>query len=84
METKKPETPKLLDNFKPINSSNLVAAAYDPETKLTQVEFKNGVYQYEGLNADEFAQFEATFQTKDSSGGFFHDKIKKLPFVKVK
>ncbi len=84
MNEQKTETPKLLDNFKPVNSSNIKAAAYDAASGVCQVEFANGVYQYEGLSASDFADFEKTFQTKDSSGGFFHSKIKPLKFTKIK
>jgi hypothetical protein len=69
-------------NFLPIKSSNLIAASYDGVSKC-QVQFKNGTYEYEGVTPETWKQFSATFQSAESSGSYFNQNIKSLPFVKV-
>jgi hypothetical protein len=68
--------------FSSIKSSNLVAARHDGKDKC-QVQFKNGTYEYEGVSPEMYAQFEATFQTEESSGKFFQKNIRPLKFKKL-
>ena len=69
--------------FQTIESSNLDSAAYDGADKC-QVKFKSGgVYEYSGVKPETWKEFEATFQTKDSSGKFFRTHIQKPEFKKL-
>jgi hypothetical protein len=75
-----------MSNFKPIVSSNLAAAAYDPATQQLVVRFKNGTaYRYQGVSPKLFADFEATFDGRDgrSAGGFFAKQIRFLTNEKI-
>ena len=78
----KRKTPMPKPNFLPIKSSNLIAASYDGVSKC-QIQFKNGTYEYEGVTPEIWKRFQATFQSGESSGEFFSQNIKSLPFVKV-
>lgn len=72
----------MTENLKPINSSNLEAAAYDEETRVLTVEFKNGSkYKYPEFPLDLYKDFEATFSGENgkSAGKFFYAKIRHLP-----
>lgn len=52
-------------------------AGYDAAKKLLTVEFKGGAkYQYEDVPEDVWKKFNATFQSEDSSGAFFHKHIR--------
>lgn len=57
----------------PVASSNIASVGHDPETNTLEVEFKNGgVYQYEGVSADE----HGALASADSIGSHFHKNIK--------
>lgn len=69
--------------FQPIKSSNLLEAAHDGTDKC-RVKFANGVYENtKPVSAEDFKRFAATFQTKDSSGSYFHKNLKQFEFKKV-
>ena len=73
-----------MPKLQPIRSNNLVAASYDPQTKVAIVQFKNDVfYQYSGVSPAVWAGFEATFNTKASSGNYLAKNIKSLPFERL-
>ena len=60
-------------NRKPVDSSNIKAVGYDPESKTLEVEFQSGaVHAYEGVPADK----HAAFIKAKSAGGFFHTHIR--------
>lgn len=75
---------------KPVKSSNIVSAGYDPETGRAEIEFKPSkpggkscIYVCEGgVTLDEWKAFEKTFQTKDSSGSHFHRHLKSKAWSK--
>lgn len=73
--------------WKPIVSSNLAAAAYDPESQELLVKFKNsGAYRCEKpVIPAVWAEFEKEFDGEEgrSAGKFFNSKLKPLGFVKV-
>jgi hypothetical protein len=72
--------------FKPIVSSNLDAAAYDPKAKVLVIRFKNGTsYRYPKFPQDLWKKFEKTFDGKDgrSAGKFFFAEIRQLPSEKI-
>lgn len=71
-----------MKNFKPIKSGNLVEAAHDGENTM-QVRFKNGLYEYSGVSPEKYREFEATFQTEASSGKFFSQNFRKMPYKKI-
>lgn len=68
--------------YEPIKSSNLQEAAYDGVSKA-RVKFKNGTYEYEGVTPKIWEEFSATFQSSESTGNYFNQFIKPLPFKKV-
>jgi hypothetical protein len=54
-----------LGQFKPIVSSNLQSAAYDPAARVAHVRFKNGTeYKYEKFPNVLWKSFEMTFDGK--------------------
>lgn len=69
--------------MKPIKSSNLQGASYDAENQTLQVQFKNGIYEYSDVSPELYANFEATFDTDESSGKFFNQFIKQKPYKKL-
>lgn len=74
------------NQFKPIMSSNLEAASYDPQTKELIVKFKNGTaYKYPDVPVKTYVEFENTFDGANgkSAGKFFNAYIKHLPFEKI-
>lgn len=71
-------------NMKPVKSSNIVSAGYDPQAKQVIVDFKGGSsYVYEGVPPDVYENFEKTFQEDASSGRYLNQNIKQYPFKKV-
>ena len=44
---------------KPVKSTNVKAVGYDAETKVLEVEVKNGVYQYAGVQPEMYADLLA-------------------------
>ena len=69
-------------NFISVESSNLSAVGYDPDTQELQVQFKNGgIYSYEGVPH----QTHADLVSAESIGSAFHKLIKSgpYPFKKV-
>lgn len=67
------------NNWQSIVSTNLSSARYDPDAKVCEVKFKGGGhYAYEGVAPEDWAAFEATFHTEESSTAFFRNNIKSL------
>ena len=58
--------------MKPVSSSNMLSAGYDPDAKKLRIEFANGSYDYEGVSASTFKNF----MKAKSKGGFFAQSIK--------
>lgn len=71
------KTPTLV----PVQSSNLEAVGYDPDTRLLAVKFKRGggVYHYEDVDPHHFDQIQAA----ESAGKYFHEHLRSLPFTKL-
>lgn len=71
--------------MKPIKSSNLKEADYDPKTGKLQVRFKSGaLYESEGKIAPElYKRFAATFQANESSTAFYNKHLRALKFKKI-
>ena len=65
-----------------VSSSNIDSIGYDENSKVLEIEFKNGgVYQYANVPKEIFA----ALMKASSHGGFFHAKIKdRFPTIKVK
>jgi len=60
-------------NLRPIDSSNISGASYNPNAGTLTIQFHSGgVYEYHGV-APEIAE---KFFDADSKGGFFHEHIK--------
>lgn len=56
-----------------VESSNIAAIGYDPESRTLQVDFKTGKrYQYQNVPPEIFAEFQAA----DSVGKYFAASIK--------
>lgn len=67
--------------LKPVDSSQVKAVGYDPETKTLAVTFTRGVgaiYHYPDVSSET----HAAFISSDSIGSFFGHHIKSLPFKK--
>lgn len=64
-----------------VKSSNIVKARYNTDGTC-DVQFKNGTYRYHGLSPKVWEEWKKDFQTKESSGKFFHRNIKPLKFEK--
>lgn len=74
-----------MNNFEPITSKsgNITEAAYDGTDKA-QVRFKSGgTYEYSGVSPELYEKFRASFQSDDSTGAFFYQNIKSLPFKRI-
>lgn len=57
----------------PVDSSNIEAVGYDPESQVMHVKFRSGdTYQYSGVPADE----HQALMSAPSIGGHFHRRIK--------
>ena len=62
-----------------IKSSNIIAVGH-AETTL-RIQFKNGVYEYDGVTKEVFDQFLAA----ESIGKYFHRNIRGIfPYEKIK
>ena len=55
-----------------VDSSNIDAVGYDETTQTLEIEFRNGVYQYEDVPEDVYEDLMGA----DSIGGFFHECIR--------
>jgi hypothetical protein len=68
--------------FVEINSSNLLSATYNTESKILSINFKNNsIYEYEKVPWDVFTKFRMT----ESQGKFFTTNIKNsYTFKRVK
>ena len=67
--------------LKPIQSSNITHAGYDPESETARVVFKNGgAFDYSGVSQETFSDMVKA----KSVGKFFHSNIRaKHNFKKV-
>ena len=60
-------------NYQPVDSSNIEAVGYDPDSKTLGVRFKDGgIYHYEGVSPEKH---QALLESK-SAGSHFHQHIK--------
>lgn len=72
-------------NLTPVESSQLEAIGYDPETKKLHIKFKAGgaTYEYDGMTPEEFEKFNSA----PSKGSYFYKNIKpnsqKYPYKKL-
>ena len=55
-----------------VDSSNIDAVGYDETTQTLEIEFRNGVYQYEDVPEDVYEDLMGA----DSIGSFFHECIR--------
>lgn len=55
-----------------VNSSSIDSIGYDEENQILEIEFRDGVYQYE--NVPEYVYIELI--NSGSIGGFFNEDIK--------
>ena len=55
-----------------VDSSNIDAVGYDETTQTLEIEFRNGVYQYEDVPEDVYEDLMGAV----SIGGFFHECIR--------
>jgi len=65
----------------PVDSSNLAAVGYDPETRTLEIEFRNGrVYRYFDVPSDVYEELMAA----DTLGGYFNRNIRnRYPFEQI-
>lgn len=65
-----------------VDSSNLQAVEYDPDTLVLRVTFSNGgQYEYEGVLQEVVDEMMAA----DSQGGYFYRNIRmNYPYTKIK
>jgi hypothetical protein len=62
-----------LPKLTPIESSMFTAQAYDPDSRVLTVQFKNGaIHQYDDVPADKHFAFVGA----QSPGRYFNEKIK--------
>ena len=59
-----------------VDSSNIDAVGYDETTQTLEIEFRNGVYQYEDVPEDVPEDVYEGLMGADSIGGFFHECIR--------
>jgi hypothetical protein len=63
-----------------VQSSNIVSVGYDEKSKVLEIEFDNGIYQYFDVPQDVYEDF----MNAPSLGKFFHKEIKgKYRFTQV-
>lgn len=68
-------------NLIPVNSSDLSAVGYDPNTQQLEILFNSGgVYLYQGVSAGEYQGL----MNAGSKGRYFHAFIKQHPFSKIR
>lgn len=66
------------------NSSNLIFASWNDETKELIVKFHNGTsYKYPNVSEDLWNEFSKTVNENGSAGKFFNANIKHLPCEKI-
>lgn len=66
----------------PVRSSNLASVGYDPQTRILEIEFRNGaIYQYRGVPSAVFL----TLMYSPSPGRYFNAAIREAgyPFYRV-
>lgn len=56
----------------PVDSSDLVSVGYDPTSLILEIEFKTGVYQYDGVPTEVYQCLRGAA----SVGRYFHAFIK--------
>ena len=56
----------------PVKSSNVVSVGHCPDSKRLHIEFANGVYEFDGVSADQHRELMAA----ESKGKHFHQFIK--------
>ncbi|NKE69845.1 KTSC domain-containing protein [Candidatus Manganitrophus noduliformans] len=67
--------------MEPVESTNIAARGYDPETQTLRIELKGGgVYDYPDFTPQEYEDFKSS----PSAGKFFFSKIKGKLFKKIK
>jgi hypothetical protein len=63
---------------KPIESTAIRAAGYDPDTRVLEVEFQSGaIYEYQGVPVELYEGLIAS----DSAGRYFEVSIRDAGFV---
>lgn len=64
-------------NWEPVESSRIVAEAYDPDSETIYVRFPNGVeWSYEACPPDVWEAFSAPGQSR---GSFIHEVLNHKP-----
>lgn len=60
------------------NSSNIASRAYDPQSQVMEISFKNGrTYVYHGVSQDDWDGFsKADEDPQVSTGSYFHKNVK--------
>ena len=56
----------------PVRSSNIVSVGYDIDSSVLEVEFGNGIYQYDDVPEDIYDGL----MNASSKGNYFHQHIK--------
>lgn len=67
--------------LQPVESNQVGAIGYDPDTKTLAVQFKRGaraIYHYPGVEPETFEAFKGA----ESIGTYFGQHLKALPFEK--
>jgi len=59
-------------NRQTVNSSNIVSIGYNPINRILEIEFKNGVYQYNGISSEIYEKL----MNSPSKGKFFYSFIR--------
>lgn len=88
MEAKKFPEPQPFTNrerppiaLEPVESNQVGAIGYDPDTKTLAVQFRRGaraIYHYANVERDTFEAFKGA----ESIGAYFGQHLKALPFEK--
>ena len=88
MDTKKfPEPQPFTDKprpqiaLQPVESNQVGAIGYDPDTKILAVQFRRGaraIYHYPNVEPETYESFNGA----ESIGGYFGQHLKALPFEK--
>lgn len=66
-------------NRTPVQSSNVVSIGYDAETQVLEIEFRSGVYQYQGVPRQVFDGLLAADSVGKAVNAIRHD----YPFARV-
>lgn len=66
----------------PVSSSNLVSVGYDPDSRILEIEFRQGaVYQYSNVPAS----VHSGLMNAASHGTYFHDHIRdRYPTTRIR